>query len=267
MVYLYCKMNIEIKNPARAELFAMLFQHIKTFSDHINIMFEPSQLYVQCMDNSRVSIMELRLPSSWFDTYTHSSADCITIGVSASMLYRVLNARDKSQEMNIVYDTNDDKLFLHYTSNHKTEFDKHFEIPLMEIECETLEIPPIDYQADLTLSSQHFASIVSQLKMFGDTMEIQCSEEKIMLVSHSQDQGKMFVEIKIDDVSNFAIEEGTSLELSYSLTYLYNICLYNKLAKNVDLQFSSSFPMRVLYNLGQDNATMMFYLAPKVNDE
>jgi proliferating cell nuclear antigen len=260
-------MNIEIKNQVKAEMFAMMFQHIKSFSDHINIMFEHHQMYVQCMDNSRVSIMELRLPAAWFDAYTHTNAECITIGLSSQMLFRVLNARDKTQEMNIVYDNDGDKLFLHYTSNHKTEFDKHFELPLMEIDSETLDIPVIEYQADLTLSSQHFASIVSQLKMFGDTMEIQCSEDKIMLVSYSQDQGKMFVEINIDDVSNFAIEEGSALELSYSLTYLYNICLYNKLAKNVDLQFSSSYPMRVKYNLGHEDANMVFYLAPKVIDE
>jgi hypothetical protein len=97
-------------------------------------------------------------------------------------------------------------------------------------------------------------------------MEIQCSEEKIMLVSHSQDQGKMFVEIKIDDVEGFAIEEGCSLELSYSLAYLHNICLYNKLSKAVELKFSADYPMQIVYPLGQD-ASVLFYLAPKINED
>jgi proliferating cell nuclear antigen len=260
-------MDIVLKDAKRCEQFAMLFQHMKTFCDHVNIIFEKTQLFVQAMDNSHVSIMDLKLPASWFDVYDHKSDSNITIGVSSSMLFRILNARDKTQEMNIVYDGGEtDNLYIHYTAGTKTEFDKHFELPLMEIDSQLMDIPPMDYQAEITLSSEHFANIVKQLKMFGDTLEIQCSEDKIMLVSHSQDQGKMFVEIKINDVSEFAIEEGAQLQLSFSLTYLSNMCLYNKLASEVELKFIVDAPLMLKYNLGE-NASMCFYLAPKINDE
>ena len=260
-------MDICISNNTNAELFAIIFQHVKIFCEHVNVMFEDQQLFVQCLDSTRVSIMEIRLPSGWFDTYEKKKEGAITIGLNANMLYRILNARDKTQNVHIQYTEEDaDKLFIHFTSENKKEFDKHFELPLIELEMDTMDIPPIDFQAELTLSSPHFANIVSQMKMFGDTMEIQCSEDKIMLVSHSQDQGKMFVEIKIDDVEGFAIEEGCSLELSYSLAYLHNICLYNKLSKAVELKFSSDYPMQIVYPLGE-NASVLFYLAPKINDE
>lgn len=261
-------MNIEIKNHTNADLFAIIFQHLKSFSEHVNVVFEASQMFVQCMDTSRVSIMEIRLPAEWFDVYEHTHSTSITIGLNANILFRVLNARDKTQDLNIKYTmAEEDKLFVNFTSGAKKEFDKHFEMPLIDVESDTMEIPAIDFQAELTLPSAHFASIVGQLKQFGDTMEIQCSENKIMLVSHSQDQGKMFVEINIDDVSGFAIEEGANLELSYSLSYMSNICQYNKLSKEVELKFSNEYPMQVVYGLGLPNAHVMFYLAPKINDE
>jgi hypothetical protein len=99
-----------------------------------------------------------------------------------------------------------------------------------------------------------------------------------MLVSNSQDQGKMYVEINIDDVSAFAINEGSDLHLSFSLTYLHHICMYNKLAKEVELKFSESYPMQIVYVLAKDatteqneesgtkNARLLFYLAPKIAD-
>lgn len=260
-------MDIILKDHVKCEQFAVLFQHMKTFCDHINIVFQKDQVFVQAMDNSHVSILEIRLHAGWFDTYDHKSEANITIGVSASMLYRILNARDKTQTMNIVYDGGEtDNLYIHYTAGTKTEFDKHFELPLMEIDSQLMDIPVMDYQAEIALSSEHFANIVKQLKMFGDTLEIQCSEEKIMLVSHSQDQGKMFVEIKINDVSEFAIEEGAELQLSFSLTYLNNMCLYNKLAKEVELKFIKDAPLMLRYVLGE-NAYMSFYLAPKVDED
>jgi proliferating cell nuclear antigen len=260
-------MDIVLRDFVKCEQFAMLFQHMKTFCEHINIVFEKKQLFVQAMDGSHVSIMELKLPASWFDVYDHKSEANITIGVSSSMLFRILNARDKTQQMNIVYDGGEtDNLYVHYTAGTKTEFDKHFELPLMEIDTQLMEIPAMEYQADITLSSEHFANIVKQLKMFGDTLEIQCSEDKIMLVSHSQDQGKMFVEIKINDVSEFAIEEGAELQMSFSLTYLNNMCLYNKLAKEVELKFIRDAPLMLRYSL-EENATMSFYLAPKCDED
>ena len=299
-------MNIVITNPQKAEQFGMLFQHVKAFTDHINIVFGKDQMFIQCMDTSHVSIMELYLPSSWFCTYEHEFDDAsvknsgreaegvrgnsgersskeFTIGVSSSMLYKILNSREKTQLIEISYSQEEnDKLFVRMrnpggTPVNKTDFEKHFEIPLMDIDTDTMDIPAIEHQAEITISSYHFASIINQLKMFGDTMDIQCSEEKILLGSNSHENGKMFVEIKIDDLSSFIIDEGKELSLAFSLTYLHNICLYNKIAKEVEVKFSSDYPMQMTYYLdalgdGQEerpanSAKLSFYLAPKIADE
>jgi proliferating cell nuclear antigen len=199
------------------------------------------------------------------------------------MLYKILNSREKTQLIEISYSQEEnDKLFVRMrnpggTPVNKTDFEKHFEIPLMDIDSDTMDIPAIEHQAEITISSYHFASIINQLKMFGDTMDIQCSEEKILLGSNSHENGKMFVEIKIDDLSSFIIDEGKELSLAFSLTYLHNICLYNKIAKEVEVKFSSDYPMQMTYYLdalgeGQDerpvdSAKLSFYLAPKIADE
>ena len=273
-------MDLVLYPSPKADTFAAVFQHIRLFCDHINLSFEPGRLYMQCMDNAHVAILELDLPAEWFDRY-ELAAGAITFGIHAGFLYRILAAREKTQQMHLVYsEADNDVLRVHLTSesNKNASFDKHFEIPLISIESETMEIPAIEYAAEMSISSSHFAGIINQLKMFGDTMEIQCSEDKIMLASNSQDQGKMYVEINIDDVSAFAIEEGSQLNLSFSLTYLHHICMYNKLAKEVELKFSESYPMQIVYVLAKDamteqneeseskDARLLFYLAPKIAD-
>lgn len=267
-------MDIVLYPSSKADTFAAVFQHIRLFCDHINLVFESDRLYMQCMDNSHVAIVELYLPAQWFDRY-ELAAGAITVGIHAGFLYRILAAREKEQQIHLVYsEADNDVLRVHLTSESakNTSFDKHFEIPLLSIESETMEIPDIEYAAEISISSSHFAGIINQLKMFGDTMEIQCSEDKIMLASNSQDQGKMYVEINIDDVSAFAIDEGSHLNLSFSLTYLHHICMYNKLAKEVELKFSESYPMQLVYVLSKgeesntEEARLLFYLAPKIAD-
>lgn len=262
-------MNILITNPQKADVFAGIFQHIKAFTDNVNIMFEKERMYIQSMDNAHILIFEIILPKSWFDKYEFTTDDNVAIGLSTIIFYRILNAREKTQSIQLVYDPNEtDKLSVHFVSDNKTEFDKHFELPLMELESELMEIPPIEYDAEFSIASSNFANIINQLKQFGDTMDVECSEEKIVLYSNGKETGKMFVEINIDDLTTFSINEGENIKLSYSLNYLHNICLYNKISKNIELKLKDSYPLQAVYTLNDDeNAKITFYLAPKINEE
>jgi proliferating cell nuclear antigen len=178
-----------------------------------------------------------------------------------------LNSRDKGQQMNIVYNSEDsDRLFVHFTCENKDIFDKHFEFPLMDIECDIIGIPEIESQADLTINSANFANIINQLQMFGDDLNIECSEEKISLCSTSQETGKMMVDIKIDDLDEFAINDGETISLSFGLKYLHNICMYSKLAKDIEIKLTRDYPMKITYDLGDEKSKMIIYLAPKIND-
>ena len=286
-------MKIVLMNPVKSDLFAMIFQHVKTFTEYINISFQEKGLYIQSMDSSHISIFEVNLPHTWFDEYNliedgeehkhgdqedgegdgevSSSGAAVLIGISSSILFKILNSREKTQKITINYDRiyNQDKLNIHFTGGeNKEEFDKHFEVSLINIDGEWMEIPDMDYQAELTLSSYNFANIINQLKMFGTNLEINCSENKIILCASSPENGKMFVEINIEDLTAFSINEGETVKLSFSLQYLHNICLYNKLSKEIELKFSENVPIKITYNIfGDEEAKMTFYLAPKINDD
>jgi proliferating cell nuclear antigen len=285
-------MEIVIRTSDKADKFAAIFQHIKLFTEHIAVSCSKTHMRMQCMDSAHVAIIEMSLPAEWFDLYTLSEDDegaSVRIGFNATYLHRILSSRDKDQQIQLVHSSEDaDRLLIHLTkpddtfvsdtssvnTNNKSKdkkptnhFDKHFELPLIDIDEETMEIPEIEYAAELSMHSAQFADIVTQLKMFGDTMEVQCSEERIALASTSQDQGKMFVEIGINDLSEFAIDEGADLALSFSLTYLKHFCAYNKISELIAIKFGDSYPMRVSYSLGEEkDAMLVFYLAPKIND-
>lgn len=283
-------MQIIIDNTIKSDCFTTIFQHIRNFTEFVNILFRPDGMSIQTMDNAHVSILELNIPKEWFSTY--ECDEDRTLGINVSILHKILATKDKSQILNIIYDqeADSDKLQLHFTnttviplsteceietSKKKVKksalpdtktYETHFEIPLIDLEVEQMEIPQIEYQAEFSLASTNFSNIVSQLKMFGDTMDINCSEENIILYSHCAESGKMSVEINIDDLTEFSINEGDNLKLSFSLSYLHNICAFNKLTKEIDIKICDNYPLCASYHFG-DEAKMKFYLAPKVEDE
>ena len=150
----------------------------------------------------------------------------------------------------------------------RSVFDKHFEIPLLDLEQDILSIPEAESQAEFSLKSSYFSALMNQLKHFGSNLDIECSEERILLISDSESNGKMQVNIDINDLSEYAIDEGEELKVSYSLKYLNNICSYNKISPEVQIKLAKGLPMQVIYLIGGDeNAVMRMFLAPKISDD
>ena len=77
----------------------------------------------------------------------------------------------------------------------------------------------------------------------------------------------MVVDINIDDLTEYSITEGEVMKLSFSLSMLHNICMYNKIAKEIEIHLINGFPMKIKYLLGDDGASFTFYLAPKIGDD
>jgi proliferating cell nuclear antigen PCNA len=272
--------NLAVSEPGKARAFSAIFQNMKHFCDHVNVVFEKERVYAQGMDNSHISIFELFIPSAWFDSYNHPEDDNIVVGINVGLFYKILNTRDEGQEIFIKYDSEkQDKLYLHFitsSSSSKPLFDKHFELPLIEIETEMMSIPDVEYSVEFSLSSSNFASIVGQLKQFGSDMIIRCNEEEIRLSSKSTDAGNMSVVVPIDDLSLFAIDEGMSLCLSFSLSHLYNICSFHKVSDNINLRFSDNYPLKATYLLEKladeeedvsNKARIVVFLAPRISDD
>ena len=210
-------MKININNLTKVEVFATIFQNLKLFAEHVNIDCNEERMYIQTMDNSKISILEINIPKSWFCSY--SCPKPVTIGVNSNIFHKILSSRDKIQTMEILYNDDDeeDKLFVHMESSIKTVFDRDFEVPLIELNTDIMIIPSIEYEADISLPSIDFALLINQLRGFGETLQIICNENKLVMISKSIELGKMSVLVKIEDLSEFAIEENNELNMSFSL--------------------------------------------------
>lgn len=257
-------MNLEIRDLAKADIFVQCFQHIKTITDSINVIFSKEEMYVQCMDSTMILIMEFHLPSSWFDVYEIDES--MTIGMLTSIWTKVLNIRDKTQTIRLNTKERVDhvSVFFHVDDS-KLVFDKSFEIPMIDIDTELMGIPDMEYSAEFTMPTISLASMVNQLKQFGDIMHIQCTEEHIQIAAESQEFGKMNTSIPIEDLEEYAIDEGGTIDASFGLRMIHNVCAFQKVAKTMEMGVSKNFPMKFRF-LMEHEAKLVFYIAPRMDD-
>jgi len=186
-----------------------------------------------------------------------------SISVNIGMLYKVLNTREDEQTLEIeLTKKNEDKIYLTFNGGKTC---KYFELPLVNIDQELLTTDTIkETDIDLTIEGKTFCDLINQLMIFDEVLTMTFSEEKIDMQSSGTD-GSMKVNMKIDDIKEYAIAESTTLVQSYSLKYIHLMCQFNKLAGEINMGFSKDKPMSMKYDLLEESEVLI-HLAPKIRD-
>merc|ERR1711959_224922 len=145
-----------------------------------------------------------------------------------------------------------------------------FDLKLMQIESEHMEIPEQHYKVVAKLPSGEFQKICKDLKEFGETMQINASKEGIRF-SVQGDLGSGNVMLKPRDAEK--PEETVSLTVhepvvaTFALRYLNNFAKAAPLCGFVELGLGPDSPLSVKFDLDKaDNGHMQFYLAPKIDE-
>jgi len=259
-------MEVIIEQGNKSQTFVTIFQHLKSKITDINIIFNEDKLYIQGMDSSQIGLFELELLKPWFKKYDVTGS--VTLGIKCEIFHKMLNCIDKTQEIILNFSAEGDVLNIKFTSEMKGVFDKHFELPLMDIDIALMQIPPTEYSADLKLNSSVFEKIIEQLALFAKVVDINCSEEEVFIKTtrdSSIDCGIMEVKIHFEDMLEYAIEEELILALKFSLDYLNWMVQFSKLSPQTSLHFKKDIPMKQRYEL-DDNSFIQFFLAPQYDD-
>lgn len=254
-------MKVCIDNLENAATFTMVFQHIKNFADFINMTISEEKLYIQAMDTSKISVFEVKLMPSFFSTFELSESE--TIGVNVSLFHKILSVRNKSQKINLETEGGD-RLNVSYISDDVSVFNKDLQIPLVDIDEELFGIPEMEYNVSINLASSKFSDIINDLKLFDDTIIIDCRDEKVVIGSNTNESGKMSVTLNEKNIKEYSKEDD--LNASYALKMLIYVTIYSKIIDEVKLELSDGVPLKITYKVDPVGSEFIFHLAPKIND-
>jgi proliferating cell nuclear antigen len=258
-------MNILIRSDNKVKKLSHVFHHIKNITSDVNIYFTSEQVYIQTMDNSHASLLEVQIKHDWFDEY---SVDVDQVaGVNCEILFKVISCLEVGQEIHMSMVNGGDHMHIELIG--KNTITKSFKLALMDIDATVLEVPDKVYQADIVMPSEKFRGLVQQLCIFSDMVTFKCNEDGVGL-SAKGDIGEMTAQINEEDIYEYAIEEGGDLSVSYGLSFVERVCAFSKLSDDITIHCSAGVPMKLSYSLDDSNDGgnfVRFFLAPKIDDE
>lgn len=253
-------MDVLISDKSKVVKFAILFNNLKNIYENANFHFTTKGLYIQCIDSSQVCCCELNLSNTWFNSYTIKNN--FVLGINIEVLDTILSCLNRGFKINLKYNEKLDKLNIILINDVIT---KMFDMILINIDEQLMDIPKVDYSADITMKSSQFKDYITEISKFGSDLTVDCSEESIIMLTKGE-MGDYRVILPQDTLEEFLMEEGENVLVSYNLNYVKFISNLVKVNKLLTFNVSNQFPMRLSYNLDENNENnkIDFYIAPKI---
>merc|ERR1711948_52250 len=201
-------------------------------------------IQVQSMDSSHVALVSLLLRESAFSEFKCDRPT--SLGMNVDSLAKILKMCGPSDALKLRWQNEADTVSFQCEGGDDRIAD--FDLKLVQIESEHMEIPEQQYKVVARLPSAEFQRICRDLKEFGETMHVKASKEGITF-SVKGDVG------------------AGNVTATFALRYLVNFSKAAPLCGSVELGLGPDAPLLVKYNLeNADNGYMQFYLAPKIDE-
>merc|ERR1711948_121285 len=251
----------------QAVLLKKLVDAIKELCKDVNFDCSEKGLQVQAMDSSHVALVSLLLRESAFAEFKCDRAT--SLGMNVDSLGKIFKMCGGSDSLKLRWQNDADTVNFQCESSEEDRI-ADFDLKLMQIESEHMEIPEQHYKVLVKLPSSEFQKICRDLKEFGETMHVNASKDGIKF-SVSGDVGAGNVVLKPresdkpEEKVTLTVHEPVSA--TFALRYLVTFAKAAPLCGTVELGLGPDAPLLVKYDLeNADNGHMQFYLAPKIDE-
>jgi len=251
----------------QAVLLKKVVDAMKDLCKDVNFDCSEKGMQVQSMDSSHVALVSLMLKEGAFAEYKCDRPT--SLGMNVDSLGKILKMCGPSDSLKLRWRQDADVCTFQCEGGDQDRISE-FDLKLMQIESEHMEIPEQAYKVVAKLPSSEFQKICKDLKEFGESMQVKASKEGINF-SVAGDVGTGNVLLKPRDSEKpeerVALTVHEPVTATFALRYLVNFSKAAPLCGTVELGLGPDAPLQVKYDLeNSDNGHLQFYLAPKIDE-
>eukprot|EP00933_Yihiella_yeosuensis_P045429 TRINITY_DN407_c0_g3_i1.p1 TRINITY_DN407_c0_g3~~TRINITY_DN407_c0_g3_i1.p1 ORF type:complete len:259 (-),score=79.66 TRINITY_DN407_c0_g3_i1:240-1016(-) len=250
----------------QAVLLKKVADAMKDLCKDVNFDCSEKGIQVQSMDSSHVALVSLLLRESAFSEFKCDRP--VSLGMNIDSLTKILKMTGQNDSLKIQHQNDADVVSFQCEGSDDRIAD--FELKLMQIESEHMEVPEQHYKVVAKMPSSEFQKICKDLKEFGETLQLSASKEGLKFsVQGDLGTGNVMLKPRESDNANekVSLTVHEPVTATFALRYLVNFSKAAPLSGSVELGLGPDAPLSVKYDLEtSDNGHMQFYLAPKIDE-
>merc|ERR1712226_1143787 len=227
----------------QAVLFKKVVDAMKDLCKEVNFDCSEKGLQVQSMDSSHVALVSLLLRESAFEDFKCDRPT--SLGMNIDSLSKIFKMCGPNDSLKLRYQNNADTLNFQCESSGDDRI-ADFDLKLMQIESEHMEIPERQYKVSVKLPSAEFQKICRDLKEFGETMQVKASKEGITFcVQGNTGSGNVLLKPRESEKAEdrVALTVHEPVTATFALRYLVNFAKAAPLSGSVELGLGPDAPL------------------------
>jgi proliferating cell nuclear antigen PCNA len=273
---MYCNsilnmLTLTLNNDASIVKFVNIFRHLRNVVSDANIVITSDRLYIQGMDSSHVCLVEVSLKNTWFNSLIITD-DELLLGVNCETLFTILNFWKTGYNIEFSMDSTD-VLKIQYKGDSMVT--RSYEMPLMDIYNEPMDIPEKEPDVSIIIDSSEFKNMMQELSTFGDELIIRNNNDtddpdNVYLVFQSSGEiGKATILIREEDIIEYTETVENPFKIKLGTNFIVMSSEFHKVSDETRMYISTKeLPIKIEYLLDNDAPEnfIRIYIAPKVDD-
>ena len=240
-------MLVKLEDPS---LLSKVIEIISELVTEVRIKLNEFGMSITAIDPANVAMVKFRVPKSAFSQFETGNE---VLGINLDSLKKIL--RRCGSGTSLIIEKKENLLNIQIIDRIR----RNFSLNLIEIEGQEKDLPTLDYNARVEISSLDLVSAVEDCSVVSDSCSFKIKDKEFTIEAKGLNSARS--EFSGDE----AKIEAEECKSKYSLEYLQKFMKGAKLCEKTILNFANDHPLRI--DIKTEHMELNFLLAPRVETE
>jgi proliferating cell nuclear antigen len=244
----------------------ILIESLKEILTDANFVITDKGIKLMAMDSTANVLVHMKLHHDKFE-YFHCSKK-VNVGLNLSNLYKLIKTMSNNDTLTLFMEKNNENELGIRIHNDEKNLQTTYKINLLDIEDKDINIPPAEFDTELTFPSNDFQKIIRDMINISEKIDIKSIGNKLVLSCNGDFASQETVLGETDNGIQFTSCKSSEYPIQgiYSLKYLILFTKCTNLCNIINIYIKNDYPLIIKYNIASIG-DIKLCLSPLTNNE
>jgi len=229
--------------------FRILIEALKEILTDTNIIFDETGMKLIATDSSKIVLIHMKLNAENFEHYKCSKKT--TIGVNMNNMFKLIKTMGNNDILTLYVENEDPNRLGIKINNEDKNSQTTFKLNLLDISDEEINIPPAEFETELTLPSIDFQKLIRDMTNIGEFVDIKSVGSDLIFNCTGDFALQETILSETQGGLNFSVKSAPELPIQgiFSLKYLVLFTKCTNLCNLIHMYIKNDYPLIIRYNV------------------
>ena len=246
--------NILNIKTVQSGAFRILIEALKEILTDTNMIFDETGIKLIATDSSKIVLIHMKLHAENFEFF--KCKEKIKIGLNMNNLFKLIKIMGNNDILNLYIENNDKNRLGIRIYNEIKNTQTTFKLNLLDISEEEINIPPAEFETELSLPSVDFQKLIRDMTNIADLVDIKSVGDNLIFNCDGDFATQETILKQIEDNSshtglNFSVSTSIDNPIQgiFSLKYLVLFAKCTNLCNLIHMYIKNDYPLIIKYNV------------------